>query len=71
MGNKIRVELSHGGGRTAKYSSEPGACFRCGAQGHWARCVGVETVNVCSNGISENVPLSLDRKLISFDFSPA
>ncbi|KIY67424.1 hypothetical protein CYLTODRAFT_422530 [Cylindrobasidium torrendii FP15055 ss-10] len=37
MGNKIRVELSHGGGRTAKYSSEPGACFRCGAQGHWAR----------------------------------
>ncbi|KAK0245895.1 hypothetical protein EDD85DRAFT_37235 [Armillaria nabsnona] len=37
MGNKIRVELSHGGGRTAKYSSDPGACFRCGQMGHWAR----------------------------------
>ncbi|KAF8922220.1 hypothetical protein CPB85DRAFT_1266398 [Mucidula mucida] len=36
MGNKIRVEMSHGGGRTAKYSSEPGACFRCGQMGHWA-----------------------------------
>ena len=39
MGNKIRVELSHGGGRTAKYSGEPGACFKCGQQGHWARFV--------------------------------
>ncbi|KAI0028291.1 hypothetical protein K488DRAFT_89877 [Vararia minispora EC-137] len=38
MGNKIRVELSHGGGRFAKFSgSEPGACFKCGQQGHWAR----------------------------------
>jgi hypothetical protein len=39
MGNKIRVELSHGGGRTAKYAGEPGACFKCGHQGHWARWV--------------------------------
>jgi hypothetical protein len=39
MGNKIRVELSHGGGRTAKYNGEPGACFKCGQQGHWARFV--------------------------------
>jgi hypothetical protein len=38
MGNKIRVELSHGGGRFAKFSGgEPGACFKCGQQGHWAR----------------------------------
>ncbi|KAJ7225906.1 hypothetical protein GGX14DRAFT_422909 [Mycena pura] len=37
MGNKIRVELSHGGGRTAKYSGDPGACFKCGHMGHWAR----------------------------------
>lgn len=37
MGNKIRVELSHGGGRTAKYSNDPGACFKCGQVGHWAR----------------------------------
>ncbi|EPQ61102.1 hypothetical protein GLOTRDRAFT_135652 [Gloeophyllum trabeum ATCC 11539] len=37
MGNKIRVELSHGGGRTQKYSSDPGACFKCGQLGHWAR----------------------------------
>jgi RNA recognition motif-containing protein len=39
MGNKIRVELSHGGGRTAKYSGDPGACFKCGQMGHWARLV--------------------------------
>ena len=37
MGNKIRVELSHGGGRTAKYAGDPGACFKCGELGHWAR----------------------------------
>ncbi|KAH8835447.1 hypothetical protein DL96DRAFT_1574251 [Flagelloscypha sp. PMI_526] len=37
MGNKIKVELSHGGGRTAKYMGEPGSCFKCGSQGHWAR----------------------------------
>jgi hypothetical protein len=39
MGNKIKVELSHGGGRTAKFSGDPGACFRCGQMGHWARYV--------------------------------
>ena len=39
MGNKIKVELAHGGGRAAKFNAEPGACFRCGQQGHWARCV--------------------------------
>ncbi|KAI5123703.1 hypothetical protein M0805_000299 [Coniferiporia weirii] len=37
MGNKIRVEMSHGGGRTAKYTGDPGACFKCGMLGHWAR----------------------------------
>ena len=37
MGNKIRVEMSHGGGRTAKYNGDPGACFKCGMTGHWAR----------------------------------
>ncbi|KAK7468546.1 hypothetical protein VKT23_003051 [Stygiomarasmius scandens] len=37
MGNKIRVELSKGGGRTAKYTGDPGACFKCGQMGHWAR----------------------------------
>ncbi|KAF9455006.1 hypothetical protein P691DRAFT_800016, partial [Macrolepiota fuliginosa MF-IS2] len=37
MGNKIKVELSHGGGRTAKFNGDPGACFRCGQMGHWAR----------------------------------
>ncbi|KAK2461693.1 hypothetical protein APHAL10511_006156 [Amanita phalloides] len=36
MGNKIRVELSRGG-RTAKFHSDPGACFKCGDLGHWAR----------------------------------
>ena len=39
MGNKIRVELSRGGGRYAKYSADPGACFKCGLMGHWARHV--------------------------------
>ncbi|KAJ4476621.1 hypothetical protein J3R30DRAFT_3759427 [Lentinula aciculospora] len=37
MGNKIRVELSRGGGRTAKYANDPLSCFRCGQLGHWAR----------------------------------
>ncbi|KAG6814050.1 hypothetical protein H0H92_003900 [Tricholoma furcatifolium] len=37
MGHKIRVELSRGGGRTAKYAGDPGACFKCGQMGHWAR----------------------------------
>ncbi|KAF8349805.1 hypothetical protein F5887DRAFT_942470 [Amanita rubescens] len=36
MGNKIRVELSRGG-RTAKFNGDPGACFKCGDLGHWAR----------------------------------
>ncbi|KAG6866020.1 hypothetical protein C0991_009428 [Blastosporella zonata] len=39
MGSKIRVELSRGGGRTAKYAGDPGACFKCGQMGHWARSV--------------------------------
>jgi RNA recognition motif-containing protein len=38
MGNKIRVELSRGGGKSAKYG-DPGACFKCGQMGHWARFV--------------------------------
>jgi hypothetical protein len=46
MGNKIRVELSHGGGRTAKYSNDPGACFKCGQVGHWARLVVLPTVSI-------------------------
>ena len=37
MGNKIRVEISRGGGRFAKFSGDPGACFKCGQMGHWAR----------------------------------
>ena len=41
MGKTIKVELSHGGGRTAKYHGDPGACFKCGQTGHWARLVTV------------------------------
>lgn len=40
MGNKIRVELSRGG-RTAKFNGDPGACFKCGDLGHWARYVAI------------------------------
>ncbi|KIY51321.1 hypothetical protein FISHEDRAFT_64320 [Fistulina hepatica ATCC 64428] len=36
MGNKIKVEISRGGSRN-KHAGEPGACFRCGMMGHWAR----------------------------------
>lgn len=39
MGNKIKVEISHGGGRNQRHPGEPGACFKCGQQGHWARSV--------------------------------
>lgn len=37
MGNKIRVELSHGGGRSARFTGDASACFKCGQMGHWAR----------------------------------
>ncbi|KAG8900812.1 hypothetical protein FRB99_005753 [Tulasnella sp. 403] len=37
LGNKIRCELSHGGGKTAKFAGDPGACFKCRQPGHWAR----------------------------------
>ncbi|KIJ45699.1 hypothetical protein M422DRAFT_251007 [Sphaerobolus stellatus SS14] len=58
MGNKIRVELSHGGGRTAKYAGEPGACFKCGQQGHWARECPNHVVTV---GHRKQEPTLLDR----------
>jgi len=37
MGNKIRVELSHGGSRAQKAHGDSSACFKCGNTGHWAR----------------------------------
>lgn len=37
MGNRIRVEISKGGSRAMKPPGDPGACFKCGQMGHWAR----------------------------------
>ncbi|KAL0950636.1 hypothetical protein HGRIS_007425 [Hohenbuehelia grisea] len=37
MGSKIRVEISHGGRAARNPGETPGACFRCGEAGHWAR----------------------------------
>ncbi|KAL4069306.1 hypothetical protein J3A83DRAFT_4189146 [Scleroderma citrinum] len=37
MGNKVRVEIAHGKGRATKRSEDPGACFKCGESGHWAK----------------------------------
>lgn len=39
LGSVIKVQLSHGGGKNASKLSEPGACFKCGHRGHWARLV--------------------------------
>ncbi|EJD55303.1 hypothetical protein AURDEDRAFT_109681 [Auricularia subglabra TFB-10046 SS5] len=35
MGNKIKVEISRG--RNKGKGDQPGACFKCGQMGHWAR----------------------------------
>ncbi|KAI6136987.1 hypothetical protein F5141DRAFT_1077951 [Pisolithus sp. B1] len=37
MGNKVRVEIAHGKGRATKRTEDPGACFKCGENGHWAK----------------------------------
>ncbi|RPD58373.1 hypothetical protein L226DRAFT_527914 [Lentinus tigrinus ALCF2SS1-7] len=66
MGNKIRVEISHGGGRTAKYSGDPGACFKCGQMGHWAR----ECPNHLANGRRPSEAPLIDRIQAPRDYLP-
>ncbi|GJE85928.1 RNA-binding domain-containing protein [Phanerochaete sordida] len=66
MGNKIRVELSHGGGRTAKYSNDPGACFKCGQVGHWAR----ECPNSTTGDSRRSSAPLIDRIQPSRDYLP-
>ncbi|KAF8634415.1 hypothetical protein AX15_000866 [Amanita polypyramis BW_CC] len=59
MGNKIRVELSRGG-RTVKFNGDPGACFKCGDLGHWAReCPNAPTTS--HNRRPHHEPPLLDR----------
>ncbi|KAI0080056.1 hypothetical protein K474DRAFT_388307 [Panus rudis PR-1116 ss-1] len=64
MGNKIRVEISRGG-RTAKYGGDPGACFKCGQTGHWAR----ECPSTVSTRHPSDAPL-IDRIQPPRDYPP-
>ncbi|ETW87637.1 hypothetical protein HETIRDRAFT_431924 [Heterobasidion irregulare TC 32-1] len=68
MGNKIRVELSRGGGRYAKYSADPGACFKCGLMGHWARECPNHVINGRRSAPGES-PL-IDRIRPAGDYPP-
>ncbi|KAI0047669.1 hypothetical protein FA95DRAFT_1605900 [Auriscalpium vulgare] len=66
MGNKVRVEMSRGGGRYAKYLAGPNACYKCGEMGHWFK----ECTNhvVSATGTSPGYIPPIDRIHPSRDY---
>lgn len=57
MGNKVRVEIAHGKGRGTKRTEDPGACFKCGENGHWAKECSRQTTHSRSGAATESTLL--------------
>ncbi|KAI6032099.1 hypothetical protein BKA83DRAFT_4209980 [Pisolithus microcarpus] len=57
MGNKVRVEMAHGKGRATKRIEDPGACFKCGENGHWAKECSRQSSHSRSGAVTESTLL--------------